>query len=129
ANTPMPQHDEAEPPPPPPPPPITTSFDLWDPFGEPGELRAAADAWDEVVGLVAETSGLSPDVLVVASIDGFPHFFYVTLRDAAGEPLVGGDAFVVETETGAVHRVSASLPPRVNCRNIERRGADGLDQA
>ncbi|MBW3615018.1 MAG: WXG100 family type VII secretion target, partial [Actinobacteria bacterium] len=44
----MASHDEAEPPPPPPPPPITTSFDLWDPFGEPGELRAAADAWDEV---------------------------------------------------------------------------------
>lgn len=34
--------------PPPPPPPIETSVDLWDPFGQPGELRAAADAWDAV---------------------------------------------------------------------------------
>lgn len=43
----MPHDTDAEaPPPPPPPPPIETSFDLWDPFGQPGELRAAADAWE-----------------------------------------------------------------------------------
>lgn len=29
----------------PPPPPIATPFDLWDPFGDPGALRRASDAW------------------------------------------------------------------------------------
>ncbi|MFN2505512.1 MAG: WXG100 family type VII secretion target, partial [Acidimicrobiales bacterium] len=37
-----------EPPPPPPPPPIATSFDLWDFFGDPAQLRAAATAWEAI---------------------------------------------------------------------------------
>lgn len=43
-----------EAPPPPPPPPIETSFDLWDPFGNPAELRAAADAWDAMGAHLSE---------------------------------------------------------------------------
>ncbi len=82
----------------------------------------------EAVSRVAEVTGLSPEVLVAASIEGFPRFFYVTMQDAAGEPLVGGEAFVVETSDGTVHTVSGSLPPKLNCRDIERRGADGPDQ-
>lgn len=45
------------PPPPPPPPPIETSVDLWDPFGQPGELRAAADAWDAMAARLEDMTG------------------------------------------------------------------------
>lgn len=47
-----------------PPPPIETSFDLWDPFGQPGELRAAADAWEAAAAHLDQLrSGLGRAVL------------------------------------------------------------------
>lgn len=72
----------------------------------------------EAVDRVARVAGLSPERLSWATIEDFPGLVYVTVRDAGGEPLVGGEAFVVDAEDGTVHRVPASVPPRVNCRNV-----------
>lgn len=72
----------------------------------------------EAVDRVARATGLPPEGLAGATIEDFPGLVYVTARDAGGDPLVGGEAFVVDADDGAVHRVPASVPPRVNCRNV-----------
>ncbi|MCU1351644.1 MAG: hypothetical protein JWM05_853 [Acidimicrobiales bacterium] len=45
------------PPPEPPPPPIHTSYDLWNPGGDPGALRQAATAWRALADALRATAG------------------------------------------------------------------------
>lgn len=57
--------------------------------------------------------------LVAVELREFPEFWYVTVRDA-GQPSIGGIAFVVHRDKGQITQVSGSKPPRVNCAEVRQ---------
>ncbi len=78
----------------------------------------------EALDLVAAMAGVPMARLRSERIDDFPEYYYVTVTSPIDEPLVGGSAFIVDTISERVHRVSASRPPAMNCRTI--RSSSGL---
>jgi hypothetical protein len=65
---------------------------------------------ESIKQLVSEQTKISANQLQVHQLDEEPGYWLVSLQDEGGQPLIGGAAYVVNSE-GKVFESSGSLPP------------------
>ena len=66
--------------------------------------------------------------LTADKINDFDDYWYITRLDEDGETFVGGYAYVVHIETGAIFAVPGAMPPHFNLRSVVEDDAKEITQ-